>query len=294
MPIGRSCCAAAGRGRPKPVDAIIKVAQITDIRIVLSEAGIDRQVPQAARYYCFSCGQANPRGALLYSGFAGIGSESKSMTSKATSVWLPQVLFESALIVVSILVALGLDEWRENRQDAEVIRHALSSFLSEVEQNQNRVEDAAPFNQGLRNVLYSHYLEDDIDSLDDFVSMLESYSPAVLQSTAWETALATGSLAKMDYKVVSALSLTYSLQNRYQLANRTGFYELTSPQNLAEGRLKLAVYNSIRYLDNITGMETDLGVVYSEAATVIQAELARMGDEDAVAVVKMDNAAASR
>jgi hypothetical protein len=29
------------------------------------------------------------------------------MTSKAVSVWLPQVFFESALIVVSILVALG-------------------------------------------------------------------------------------------------------------------------------------------------------------------------------------------
>jgi hypothetical protein len=71
------------------------------------------------------------------------------MTSKATSVWLPQVLFESALIVVSILVALGLDEWRENRQNAEVIRHALSTFLNEVEQNQARIEDSAPFNEGL-------------------------------------------------------------------------------------------------------------------------------------------------
>ena len=105
------------------------------------------------------------------------------MTSKAVSIWLPQVMFESALIVVSILVALGLDEWRENRQDAEVIRHALSTFLNEVQQNKARVEDAAPFNEGLRNVMHSHYLEDDIDSVDDFVSMLESYSPAVLQST---------------------------------------------------------------------------------------------------------------
>lgn len=198
------------------------------------------------------------------------------MTSKTVSTWLPQVLFESALIVVSILVALGLDEWRESRQDAEVIQHALSTFLNEVQQNKARVEDAAPFNEGLRNVLHSHYLEDDIVSVDDFVSMLESYSPAVLQSTAWETALATGSLAKMDYNLVAALSLTYSLQSRYQQANRSGISELTSPQNLAEGRLKLSVYNSVRYLDNITSMEAELGVVYSEAASVISNELARM------------------
>jgi hypothetical protein len=109
--------------------------------------------------------------------------------------------------------------------------------------------------------------------------MLESYSPAVLQSTAWETALATGSLAKMDYNLVAALSLTYSLQGRYQQANRAGVTELTSPQNLAEGRLKLSVYNSVRYLDNITAMESELGVVYDEAASVLRNELDRI-DED--------------
>jgi hypothetical protein len=202
------------------------------------------------------------------------------MSSKATSVWLPQVLFESALIVVSILVALGLDEWRENRQDAELINHALRSFLSEVQQNKLRVEDAAPFNQGLKSVLTRHYVADDIASVDEFVSMVESYSPVVLQSTAWETALATGSLAKMEYNLVSALSLTYSLQSRYQQATRTGINELTGPQNLAEGRLKLAVYNSIRYLDNVTSMETELGVIYGEATSIIQAALNSRTDDE--------------
>lgn len=198
------------------------------------------------------------------------------MTSNVTAVWLPRVLFESALIVVSILVALGLDEWRQNRQNAAVIRHALSSFLSEVQQNKIRVEDATPFNQGLRLVLNRHYVDDDIESVDEFVSMVETYSPVVLQSTAWETALATGSLAKMDYNLVSALSLTYSLQNRYQLASRGGFSELTSPQNLDDDRLKLAAYNSVRYLDNITGMETELGVIYGEAAIIIQSAIDAM------------------
>lgn len=198
------------------------------------------------------------------------------MPSKVTSVWLPQVLFESALIVVSILVALALDEWRQNRQNAAVIRHALTSFLSEVQQNKIRVEDATPFNQGLRLVMNRHYIDDDIESVDEFVSMVETYSPVVLQSTAWETALATGSLAKMDYNLVAALSLTYSLQNRYQLTSRTGFGELTSPQNLAQDKLKLAAYNSVRYLDNITSMETELGVIYGEATIVIQAAIDAM------------------
>ncbi len=192
------------------------------------------------------------------------------MSAKTTATWLPRVLIESTLIVLSILVALGLDEWREDRQDEENVQLALSNFVSELRQNQARIEDAAPFNRGLRNVLRNRYQTDDIRSVDEFVNMVESYVPVVLQSAAWETALATGSLAKMEYSLVSALSLTYSLQNRYQLVSRSGMTELTSPQNLSEEKLNLAVYNSIRYLDNITSMEEELGVIYEEAYLVIQ------------------------
>ncbi len=192
------------------------------------------------------------------------------MASKAPAVWLPQVMFESALIVVSILVALGLDEWREKREDAELVRNSLTTFLIEVQQNKIRVEDAVPFNQGLRQVLARHYFDDDVETVDEFVSMIESYSPAALQSTAWDTALATGSLAKMEYTVVTALSLTYGLQNRYQLATQTGMSNLTSPQNLSQDKLRLSFYNSIRYLDTVTSLETELGITYMEAMSAIR------------------------
>jgi len=201
--------------------------------------------------------------------------------AKSTAVWLPRVLFESALIVLSILVALGLDEWRENREDEETVQLALSNFALELRQNQERVEDATPFNQGLRDVLRNRYQTDNIGSVDEFVNMVESYAPLALQSSAWETALATGSLAKMEYNLVSALSLTYSLQNRYQLASRSGMAELTSPQNLSEDKLNLAVYNSIRYLDNITSMEEELDVIYNEAFSVIQTATATSPEGEA-------------
>ena len=204
------------------------------------------------------------------------------MTSKAVSIWLPQVIIESILIVLSILVALGLDSWRQNQEDEEFVRTALSNFLIEIEQNQIRVADAAPFNMGLRLVLSQHYAVDDIDSVDQFVSMVESYTPAALQSTAWDTALATGSLAKMEYNLVTALSHTYSLQDRYDLTTRSGMSDLTSPQYLAEDKLKLATYNSIRFLDDVTGMETELGVTYQEAARIVLAALRKNDATDGV------------
>lgn len=201
------------------------------------------------------------------------------MAERPTSVWLPQVMFESMLIVVSILVALGLDEWRSDRQDAENIEHALSNFISEIQQNRARVEDAAPFNQGLHHVLSRRQEVRAIESVATFINIIDSYSPVVLQATAWETALATGALARMDYNLVSALSLTYSLQNRYQQVSRIGKAQMTSPQNLSQDKLELAVYNAIRYLNDITSMETELSVVYTEAESVIRSAKRIMSGE---------------
>jgi len=201
------------------------------------------------------------------------------MSSKSTSVWLPRVIFESALITVSILLALGLDEWRENREVDETIRQAMSNFLSEIRQNKSRVDDAAPFNKGLHDVIDQRNWQGYIQSMSDFISIMDSYSPVVLQSTAWETALATGSLAKMDYGLVSALSLTYGLQSRYEQVNRGAISRLTSPQVLSPDTLDLAVYNSLQYLEDVTGMETELAVVYTEATSVIEMNWRKLNGE---------------
>ena len=126
------------------------------------------------------------------------------MPSKPIAVWLPRVLFESALITMSILLALALDEWRGSRETQETVEQALANFVSEIRQNKARVDDAAPFNQGLRDVLERRHRNGDIGTSGEFINIVESYNPVVLQSTAWDTALATGSVAKMEYNLVSA------------------------------------------------------------------------------------------
>jgi len=75
------------------------------------------------------------------------------MRSKPIAVWLPRVLFESALITMSILLALALYAWRGSRETQETVEQALANFVSVIRQNKARVDDAAPFHQGLRGVL---------------------------------------------------------------------------------------------------------------------------------------------
>ena len=83
----------------------------------------------------------------------------------------------------------------------------------------------------------------------------------------------------MDYGLVSALSLTYGLQSRYEQTNRGAISRLTSPQVLSNDTLDLAVYNSLQYLEDVTSMETELAVVYSEATAVIELNWKKMTGE---------------
>jgi len=203
------------------------------------------------------------------------------MSAKSTSVWLPRVIFESALITLSILLALGLDEWRENRETEDTIRQAMSNFLSEIRQNKARVDDAAPFNLGLHDVIDRRHENGDIRLTSDFIGIMESYSPVVLQSTAWETALATGSLAKMDYALVSTLTNTYGEQRRFEQSNHGAVSRLTSPQVLSADTLDLTVYHSLQQLEEEIGKETYLGDVYTVAISVIELNLKKLdGDVD--------------
>jgi hypothetical protein len=197
------------------------------------------------------------------------------MAGTKAAEWLPRVIFESFLITMSILVALALDEWRENREDDEMVQQALSNFVSEMDQNKARLEDAALFNDGLLNVLKNRYEQDDIESPIEYLNMVESYVSSDLQTTAWDTAIATGSLAKMDYNTVAVLTLTYKKQNIYDVTARSGRTDMTNAQRLVVDQFRLSIYNSIRYLTEVRTMESELSDMYSQASVMVNTAIAQ-------------------
>ena len=100
------------------------------------------------------------------------------MSGKDTSDWLPRVLFESALIVMSILVALGLDEWRENREAAETVSQALLNFDREIRQNQAQIE------QDIRDTLNNIGLDQDDAMLRQYAEqVIRNYDPCISCAT---------------------------------------------------------------------------------------------------------------
>lgn len=67
--------------------------------------------------------------------------------------WFSKAIFESVLIIFSILAALAVAEYQEDRELERLVSNSLSSFRYEIVQNRNRIDDLYPFHRGLQSVL---------------------------------------------------------------------------------------------------------------------------------------------
>jgi hypothetical protein len=175
--------------------------------------------------------------------------------------WLTRVLVESVLVVGSILLALTMDNWAEDRENEELAQRSLINFEREVAQNLARLEDVTPFHAGLRSVL-ANLDESGLDGTSTtFRDVLEGFQPAILLSTAWETAVASGALSHMEFDIVSALSLTYGVQERLARLTDAGLSDLLM-RGAPGGDFELVIYAANRYMRDLAESEASLQGVY--------------------------------
>ncbi|NIU34440.1 MAG: hypothetical protein GWM92_00975 [Gemmatimonadetes bacterium] len=99
--------------------------------------------------------------------------------------------------------------------------------------------------------------------------MVEGLEPTVLLNTAWETAVATGALNYMGYETVSALSLTYSLQERFEDFSRTRLPRLNPVGTGSEGELRVAIRQALNYVQELSQREQELIGIYQQALHLI-------------------------
>jgi hypothetical protein len=191
------------------------------------------------------------------------------MEAKLAS-WLPRTIVESALIVISILLALTLDEWQEDLEIQELIDRSIVNFQNELTQNKSRIEDIGVYHRGVLQVLQRRTFVSDSESLEEFRNVMEALQPIVLTSSAWETAVATGALGRMEYELVSALTLTYNTQLRFDDDYRSTLRLLLSPINLNKENLPITTYNAGRFVTDVTSAESELSVYYAQTLELIK------------------------
>lgn len=178
-----------------------------------------------------------------------------------------QVALEVFSIVLGVLLALGVSEWQENRNNSERASLALANVQAELESNLKLLELIHPNNASVVEAI-SESLE---ESEDDATVV-----PAVqMRSSAWQTLGSTGLSNFIDYDVLIELSQLYSMVEVYR---QVAYSLIASNMNMAgtasalEGSINNDIFsrNFLAYFQMMVQIEAQLMDAHQRALTTIE------------------------
>jgi hypothetical protein len=120
------------------------------------------------------------------------------------------LLIEVFSIVLGVLLALGMNEWREQRAHQSQVKAALQNISHELRSNLEMLTTIHENNTATVDAIAKSG-EAEADTADN-----RTFIPGLqLRKTAWETLQSTGVSNYADYETMLQLSGTYSMQGVY-------------------------------------------------------------------------------
>lgn len=133
--------------------------------------------------------------------------------------WKP-LLLEAFFVVLGVVLAFAINEWREHRNQLEHARVALESIQHELVSNRQAVHASATYHlflsDTLRSLTQSSAQRDQTLQRANRLFGKGYVSSATLLSTAWNAANATDAITHMPYADVLRLSSIYQEQRQYE------------------------------------------------------------------------------
>ncbi|MFL6541160.1 MAG: hypothetical protein ACJ8HU_10370 [Chthoniobacterales bacterium] len=144
--------------------------------------------------------------------------------------WLPRALFESFLIILSILVALAVNEWREHRARLSRVAEARAVFVHEIESNRDllRSADYLPHHERLQK---EYKQLTDRASTEPGSLFDTGVHPAPLRDAAWRSFSASQTLADFAPAEMLLLSGIYRAQENVAQLNSNFLSQMTAPRS---------------------------------------------------------------
>ena len=137
--------------------------------------------------------------------------------------WLPRVLAESVLVVFSVLLALAVDQWREDQELAREVEEARAAFASEIRGNHDLL--TSDRFHGHHKRMWAHYraLAEAANAKDEArLAELRAITekefsngvwPTPLRDAVWRSFSQTGVVRHMKPAEVFLLADTYREQD---------------------------------------------------------------------------------
>lgn len=178
---------------------------------------------------------------------------------------------EAAVVVLSVLLAFGVRNWRQNEKNEKLAQLALQNLVQEIRYNK----------RGIKRALPKH-----VSRLDTLLSKNPPpiglyFYRAYVQNSAWKTAQNIGAVPYMNFAIVREASEIYRFQKRYN--------DLTQSINETLNRVrfrvekgdttKLNLYKgTISILRDLIRLEKELLKTYNSALQIINKKNQELSD----------------
>lgn len=107
---------------------------------------------------------------------------------------------EAVLVVLSVLLALGLNSWREGRAHKALAHRAMQSIIDEAEENCRLVQAVLPYHLAV------------FEGEQEY----EGLGRIFLRNDAWSLAQSAGAANHVDYEVAAAVGSVHALQQDHR------------------------------------------------------------------------------
>ena len=120
---------------------------------------------------------------------------------------LPEVVFEAISIVFAVLLALAVDQWREERSLRRQAERARQAVMTEIRSNREELRAVRANNDRWRGVIAETLIKPGVPD-----GMRPSMSWAMLSSGAWQTAQGSQASQYFDYEWLVEVAQLYEGQ----------------------------------------------------------------------------------
>ena len=177
-------------------------------------------------------------------------------------------------VVFAVLLALGLNSWREERKNIQLGKKAVASIVLEMKSNIAELDDAITnFNIRLDSLkLQQERLKNGSDEESSF-----GYDHPVLNKTAWNTANITQAVQYMDTKLVMDISEIYIVQDMYTDLGFSYFKVLTDVDFCNKENIRAATESNRRQVEIAKGLGVNLKKAYTRFMEDHRETLIEMG-----------------
>lgn len=175
--------------------------------------------------------------------------------------WIGKLLMEFASVVFAVLLALGLNHWREAETERKIAEKALVNIFLEIHANLEDLSAEIPdYDKRMAEIkVYKA-------SFDRGEQMPYSlgYNIPLLSNSAWNVAKSTGAIKDFEMSLLMKLSAIYTFQDMYQSNGMAYLARMNSVEFKQEENAKAIINSNYGQLNTTKAWSIQLIDLYKE------------------------------